>query len=242
MTQSIDLSKLRNAEYVQFTTDVLQIVTINNPATLQVQAKFNAFSGVKTELEVLFKKSTANPITAEIEALDQRRDNAISGIMFVVKGNTFHFDPLVAKEAEVLTDYFKIYDGNIAQQNYNAETATVTNIVNDFEAKPELVSALVKLALTPWKNELKAANTAFSTKYLARTMDLATATPDNLKSKRLEANEAFYALRNHIDAFATINPSALYNKTISEINALIAQYNTLLAGRAVTSPTPPPVG
>ena len=56
MTQSIDLSKLRNAEYVQFTTDVLQIVTLNNPATLQVQAKFNAFSSVKTELEVLFKK------------------------------------------------------------------------------------------------------------------------------------------------------------------------------------------
>lgn len=241
MTQSIDLSKLRNAEYVQFTTDVLQIVNLNNPATLQVQAKFNAFSSVKTELEVLFKKSTANPITAEIEALDQRRDNAISGIMYVVKGNTYHFDSLVAKEADVLSDYFKIYDGNIAQQNYNAETATITNIVNDFETKPELVSALVKLALTPWKNELKAANVAFSTQYLARTMDLATATPDNLKSKRLEANEAFYALRNHLDAFATINPSVLYNKTIAELNALIAQYNTLLAGRAVTSPTPPTV-
>lgn len=242
MTQSIDLSKLRNAEYVQFTTDVLQIVTINNPATLQVQAKFNAFSSVKNELEVLFKKSTANPITDEIEALDERRDNAVSGILYIVKGNTFHFDPLIAKEADTVTEYLTIYNGNINQDNYNAQTATITNIVNDFESKPELVSALVKLALTPWKNELKAANTAFSTKYLARTMDLATATPDNLKSRRLEANEAFYALRNHLDAFATINPSALYTKTISEINALIAQYNTLLAGRAVTSPTPPRVG
>lgn len=241
MTQSIDLSKLRNAEYVQFTTDVLQIVNLNNPATLQVEAKYNGLNDVKNELEELFKKSTANPITEEIEALDQRRDNAISGILAIVKGNTYHFDAPIAKDANVLTDYLKIYDGNIAQQNYNAETATITNIVNDFETKSELENALVKLSLTPWKDELKAANTAFSTQYVARTMDLATASPDNLRSKRLEANEAFYALRNHIDAFATINPSALYTKTIAELNALITQYNTLLAGRVVT-PTTPTVG
>jgi Family of unknown function (DUF6261) len=238
MIQAIDLTKLRNAEYLQFTTDVLRIVDINNPTTLQVQAKYDALNVFKNDLETLFKKSTANPITAEIETLDKRRDNAVSGILAVINGNSYHFDNAIANQAKTLLDYLKIYSGNIANENYNAETATINNMVSDFETKPELTAAMTALNLTGWKNELKAANTDFSTQYIARTIDLATASPDNLKTKRLEANAAFYDLRNHIDAFATISPSALYTKTINEINVLITQYNALLVGRTVVPSMP----
>ena len=238
MIQSIDLTKLRNAEYLQFTTDVLRIVDINNSTTLQVQAKYDALNVFKNDLETLFKKSTANPITAEIENLDKRRDNAVSGILAVITGNSYHFDIAIANQAKTVLEYLKIYSGNIANENYNAETATLNNMVSDFETKPELTAALTALNLTAWKNELKAANADFSTQYIARTIDLATASPDNLKTKRLEANNAFYELRNHIDSFATINPSAIYTKTINEINVLIMQYNVLLVGRTV-APTIP---
>jgi Family of unknown function (DUF6261) len=156
----------------------------------------------------------------------------------VVNGFSYHFDNAIANQAKTILEYLKIYSGNIANENYNAETATINNMVSDFETKPELIAALTALNLVAWKNELKAANTDFSTQYIARTIDLATASPDNLKTKRLEANAAFYELRNHIDAFATINPSALYTKTINEINVLITQYNALLVGRTVAPTTP----
>ncbi len=233
MIQSIELYKLRNAEYLQFTTDILKITALNNPASLQVQAKYDALNVFKNDLETLFKKSTANPITAEIENLDKRRDNAVSGILAVVNGFSYHFDLAIANQAKTVLEYLKIYSGNIANENYNAETATINNMVSDFETKPELIAALTALNLVAWKNELKAANADFSTQYIARTIDLATASPDNLKTKRLEANAAFYELRNHIDAFATISPSVAYTKTINEINVLITQYNALLVGRTV---------
>jgi len=238
MIQAIDLTKLRNAEYLQFTTDVLRIVDINNPTTLQVQAKYDALNGFKNDLETLFKKSTANPITIEIENLDKRRDNAVSGILAVVNGYSYHFDNSISNQAKTVLEYLKIYSGNIANENYNAETATLNNMVSDFETKPELIAALTALNLVAWKNELKAANADFSTQYIARTIDLATASPDNLKTKRLEANAAFYELRNYIDAFATISPSIVYTKTVNEINVLITQYNALLVGRTV-APTIP---
>ena len=238
MIQSIDLTKLRNGEYIQFTSDVLKIVELNNPTTLQVNEKFDAMSTIKTELEALFKKSTENPITAEIENLDKRRDNAVSGILGMINSYGFHYDGAVSGQAKVVQNYLKLYTNNIAQENYNAETATINNIVNDFENKPELLAALTELHLIEWKDELKDANTKFNVTYIARTQDLATATPDTLKSKRLVANTAYYELRDRIDAFAVINPSALYTKTISEIDALITQYNTLLAGRVPVTPPP----
>ena len=237
MIQAIELYKLRNAEYLQFTTDVLRIVNINNPTALQIQAKYDALNLFKNDLETLFKKSTTNPITTEIENLDKRRDNAVSGILAVINGNSYHFDNAISNQAKTLLDYLKIYSGNIVQENYNAETATINNMISDFETKPELTAAMTALNLTAWKNELKAANTDFSTQYIARTIDLATASPDNLKSKRIESNNAFYELRNHIDAFATISPSVAYTKTINEINVLITQYNALLVGRTVLPTT-----
>ena len=57
MIQAIDLGRLRNSENVQFFSDILKIVNRNNPATLQVQAKYDFMIGIQTELESLFKKS-----------------------------------------------------------------------------------------------------------------------------------------------------------------------------------------
>lgn len=239
MIESIDLIRLRNGEYVQFANDVLKIVQLNDPTVLQVLAKYDAMNAVKIDLEELYKKSTENPITAEIEDLDKRRDNAVSGILGVVNGYGFYFDEAISGPAKVVQNYLKIYTDNIAQENYNAETATITNMVNDFENKPELTAALTTLHLLDWKDELKNSNNKFNDRYIARTQDLATASADNLKSKRVEANTAYYELRDHIFSHSIIAPSALYTKTINEINALIAQYNTLLAGRVTK--TPPPI-
>ena len=238
MIQSIDLTKLRNGEYVQFTNDVLKVVQLNDPTVLQVLAKYNAMNAVKTELEILYKKSTENPITAEIEDLDKRRDNAVSGILGMINSYGFHYEEAFSGPSKAVQNYLKIYTDNIAQENYNAETATISNLVDDFENKPELTAALTTLHLIEWKDELKASNNKFNERYIARTQDLATATPDNLKSKRVEANMAYYELRDHIFSHSIIAPSALYTKTINEINVLIAQYNTLLAGRVTKTPPP----
>jgi hypothetical protein len=235
MITSIDLSKLRNAEYVQFSKGCASIVGANDPNGMNVQLKYDAFINKLAELEVLFKKSTENPITAEIEALDARRDRAVSGLLMHINALSFHFDPAVVTLAMALQHNLKVYTTNIVAENYNAETALINNLVTDWETKPELANALAALGITSWKDELKTANTLFDERYIARTQDMATASPDNLKTKRLEGNQAYYDLRSHIDAHMTLAPSPALTKTTDEINALITQYNQLLVGRAAVS-------
>ncbi len=235
MITSIELDRMRHAEYIQFSKDCATIVLANDPAAQNVQAKYDAYINKIAELEVLFKKSTENPITAEIETLDMRRDRAVSGLVMHINAITFHFDPAISTPAQVLQQNLKIYTTNIARENYNAETALINNLVTDWETKPELINALATLGLTTWKDELKTANQLFNDRYIARTQDMATASVDNVKTKRLEGNTAYYELRDHINANMTLAPSPLLVKTTNEINALITQYSQLLVGRAAVS-------
>jgi len=49
--------------------------------------------------------------------------------------------------------------------------------------------------------ELGAANTLFSEKYLARAEETDAASPENIRSKRNKANEAWYTTRVRVNAY-----------------------------------------
>ena len=235
---AIDLTKLRNAEYLQYIKNFFAIVQRNNPTLLQVQAKYDALVSKSDELDALFKKILANENTAGILALDVRRDNAISGMYYVAQGYDYHFDPLLQAAGKKIKDSLSLYGGGISRLNYQAETATINSLIMDWENKPELTAAISTLNLSDWKNELKAANTAFDEKYLDRTQEYGDATPENLKTKRDETNSVYYALRDRIDALHLLVdvPPSPYTTVINQLNALIDQYNDVLKNRAPEAP------
>jgi len=243
MINAITFQNLRNAELLQFNNDTLGIVKDNDPAALKITDQYNTLQTVNDTLKVLFVTDRSNPITQEIIGINLRRDNAINGIIGNAQSLTYHFDETTNIAAKVLSDYFSTYGGGIAKQNNVSETATLSNIVTDLTDKPNLSAAVATLQLSDWILELDTSNTLFNKKYLARTQEYAAANTDTMKAKRLEAANAFYDLRDNINAYFTINKGAEpFAKVTNELNALIAQYNTLLTGRttaAVIAPTIP---
>ncbi|MET3046837.1 DUF6261 family protein, partial [Flavobacterium covae] len=173
--------------------------------------------------------------TTTLLNIDKRRDDCINGLFYVVQGYEYHFEETLRVAAQKLATNLRFYGSGISRLNYQAETATLTNIINDWETKPELIAALTTLNLTAWKDEMKKQNNAFNTLYLDRTQEYGNATPENLISKRNEANTVYYALRDRITAFHTlIEAPAIspYATSINQLNALIDQYNNLIVGRA----------
>ncbi|MBF6654590.1 DUF6261 family protein [Flavobacterium columnare] len=173
--------------------------------------------------------------TTTLLNIDKRRDDCINGLFYVVQGYEYHFEETLRVAAQKLATNLRFYGSGISRLNYQAETATLTNIINDWETKPELIAALTTLNLTAWKDEMKKQNNAFNTVYLDRTQEYGNATPENLISKRNEANTVYYALRDRITAFHTlIEAPAIspYATSINQLNALIDQYNNLIVGRA----------
>jgi len=232
MINSINLLLLRHAEYLQFMSNFLSLVDSNGPALLNVVAQYNALKAKVGEIQALFKKDRASATTPEIIAYDENRDRDITGISTVIDGFCYYFEPEKADAANLLKNNLKLYGAGIYKQNYVAETALLNEIIADWETKPELAAALSLLGLVDWKNSLKTNNETFNAKYLARTQEYGAASPETVKQKREEAMVLYYDLRKFLEAYATINNTPLYTKTINELNALIEQYNTLLTNRA----------
>ena len=240
---TIDLPKLRNAEYLQYMKDYAGIINLNDPATLQIDTKLAAFTTKTDELEDLFKKALANERTQAILTLDERRDDAINGITSFLQGYSFHYEADKKQNAQKLLTALAIYGSGVSRQNYMAETATINNIIVDFSDKPELAAAVTAFSLQPWIDELATANTLFNTEYLSRTQEYGDANPDTIKSKREETNVTYYALRDRIDALHTLveTPPSPYITVINQLNALTDQYNVLLVHRQEVPPENPVV-
>jgi Family of unknown function (DUF6261) len=239
MIISIDLRGLRNSEFVQFGSDVLSIVKINDPQALGVLAQYDALAAANKTVENLFNKEQASATTDVLVALDNQRDRLINGISALVLGYTYSTDETQKRNALLLQTNIDSYGSGIAKENYQSETAIITNLIDDWTAKPELAAAIAALNLGSWQTELAAANAAFNAKYLVRTQEKGSASPESLKEKRTVATNAYYELRNFIDSYFTINKGAEpFRKTTNELNALIDQYNRLIAGRG-RGPEPP---
>ena len=234
MIQSINLLLLRNAEYIQFSRNLLQIIHLNDETILKSKAEYDAFGLVITAIEALFKTDQGSNITPIIEALDARRDMAVSGIFKNIDSYTSHFTPAKVDAANVLTDALKVYGTAtaVAASSLPAETAIVNSMISDVTTKANLIAAVTELGLTSWFAELKTANDLLAQKYIERTQELGGANPNTIKDKRNEANNLYYELRDMIAAQATVAKNAVpFPKTISEINALIDQYNLIITNR-----------
>ena len=235
---AIDLFKLRNAEYLQYVKDYLAILNLNNPQQLEIEAKLTDLTARTTELETLYKKALASEKTQELLALDERRDDAVNGIYYFLLGNTYHFETDRQQKAELLLGNMALYGSGISKLNYQAETATLNNLIRDWEGKPELITAISEFNLGEWMAELKTANEEFNTKYLSRTQEYGDASPETIKLIREDVNVAYYALRDRIDALHLLveTPPSPYVTIINQLNALTDQYNALLVNRKTDSP------
>lgn len=232
MINSLDLKTLRNGEYSQLMQDVITLVLQNDPAAMGVQPQFDALVAVAGEIETLFKTPLGSAITAELENFDLLRDNAIKGILSIVRGNTYSEDPVIKNHATVLDNHLALFGKDIAGDSYQSETSSIRNITEDWNTKPELTAAITALGLDRWKTWLVAANNSFAEKYLARAVELGNDTTETLKAKRQQANEAYYKLRDNIDARYTITEGAEpYKTVVASLNGLITYYNELLARR-----------
>ena len=232
MIIAIHLNHLRNAEYLQFIKQVLAIIGLNKPDVLKIEAQYNNLQGYLAALEALFVTEKGSAITETVVLQDNRRDKAINGITAIVNGFTYHYTPDTENHARRLAGQIGEYGAGIARENYQAQTSIIDNLLNDLNSKPEMAAAITALQLTDWCKELETANTAFNNAYLQRTQQLGAVSPETIFAKRQQANSNYYSLRDFIDSYFIINQGAEpYNKVSNELNALIVQYNTMMAGR-----------
>jgi hypothetical protein len=238
MINKTTLRSLRNAEFIQFISDVLTILAKNEPQVLLVLAQFNALQAELATMEALFKKEEGSPLTDELIDLDSVRDNHIVGMATMVLAYSYHFDAALKTHGQTLQAHLAPYGSasEIARENYQSETAIINNLISDWNTKPELAAAIAALNLTDWKNLLQTANTSFNEKYLARTQQQGNAPTETVWCRRPLAMEAYDKLIKKLNAQSNVNDGVdPWGKAVNEVSALEENYTTLVANRKSVS-------
>lgn len=237
MISSINLHKLRNAEYIQFGKDALKLITDANATTLGIAKQATAFQVSIDAIDKAFKTEQGNPISQQLMLLDAQRDNLFNGIWKITDGYLLHFTDDIVAKAELLKKNLLTYGKNTTKLSYPAETANINSLITDWELKPDLTAAASALHLTEWKDQLKTINTAFANAYSLRAKTEGDATNVGiLKELRLPSVKLWDRLTTTLAAQyylheedTTLAPK--YVLLINSLNALINTYQTIVTIR-----------
>ncbi|WP_062060774.1 DUF6261 family protein [Aquimarina longa] len=232
MIETIDISKLRNDEYIQFITDIISISKNERAVVELIRDQLTPIENHKEELDTVFKKQLGSDTSDYLKELDQHRDFATIGIKKVIEGYAYHYAPEIKEAANLLLDNMSKYGSQIYTQNYQAQTTTTRNLINDWTTDTNLNNAIQTLHLTNWALELDTANKNFNTTYLDRNTELSKASETSVTSLRKEAATHYKTLIAHISSHATLHATDALNSLVEQINTLVNQYSKLLINRS----------
>jgi hypothetical protein len=235
------LINYRNAAFIAFLKDTKSICEKFNTITLKLDGELAKLSGSIVALDNVFGIAKGSASTDTIENLDARRDNAFTGISFVADAYTKHFETEYREAAKLIAATTDKYGKRIASLNYLAETETLRSLLSDFENQNNVRAAIVKLNLTEWVNELKAANTEFNQVYLSRNKELSAQPDQNVQDLKKPAIENYNSLMNLVSSYNTINPNTDYKKIVDEVEELVIKYNANIPTPVAKPKTPPQV-
>ena len=237
------LNRYRNAEYIQYMTDVLAFLEPHDLVALQLADPQTALVAVVEELNIAFKQPPGSELTPEIVALDDRRDRAISGLKRITESYTYHFMPQTAEAGSLLYLNISKHGDNLPRLGYQEQTAVLSSIIRDWESQAALVAAVSTLGLNAWLRELKTSNAEFAAKYLERVGKAAHNPAAPISELREQGTDTYRKLINHITAHATLSDNKVYTDLLNEIDVLAGKYNQTVQNRSTsntpTDPEPP---
>jgi len=232
--KTLRLYRLRNTEFYQFFTQFSDFITQYDLEVLNIANEFTKMSVPMQVLKHTHNRSRTNSLTEELKAMDKERNVLLSTANKVVKGNITNYNEAVKTDAALLYESIKTPEqkiGTLVTQNYATKTANLNQLLTDWKATPEHIAALENLNLTDTIERLTFLNTTFNTLYEDRTKEFSEVSLLSNKELRKEIIKYYYSIGDLLDVYHERENTEESAKLISDINALISQYNTSISLR-----------
>ena len=224
------IKNYRIKEFLQFIANILLIVKQDNPENLKIQPQVDDLAKRYGELENAYKQHSGSELTPQLAALDARRDQAIVCFRQISEGYTNHHDEALSSAGRTLLSCIDKYGSKLYLLNYSAETAALKNLTRDLRTIPECAAALTSLNLDDTVGHLEATNSEFEQLFVQRLKSLSGESKSTEELSQ-QTKDAYDTLTRHIEAYATIEPSASYTTLINHINENIDHFNQLVEKR-----------
>lgn len=226
MFNSINLQKLRNAEFLQFMRNVHAISHGFELPTMV--GLLNKLDTQTNSFEVIFKSSLKNPFTAKITKWDGSRDRTLQAIVYIAEGNRLHFDHSIAEKASTLLQVIRNHGTQITALNHQEETAVLNSLITEIETSESLSASITLLHLGPFLDYLKSSNAQCAELLMQRTQSKADNTSLPSKEQRQIISNAYSKLIRTIDAHIILKSDGDYQNLKDRLNELINEFKTTL--------------
>ena len=220
-------------EVLSVGNDTITLFNKYNLTNDGLATKLNNLKSAIIPLTDAFSNEKSSQLSKTIALADQRRDKAINGIKAIATSYFVnHFNEAAKSQADLLLRAIAKYGDNIADLNYQLESETLRNLLEDFETDPKLSAAITALFLTEWVVELKAANIAFTDIYMQRNEEIADKKIDvSTKLARKDFAASYKLLLKHLDSMHTLAPTEPQQKLIDELTILHGTFARLIQAR-----------
>lgn len=234
MITPAQLTRYRIKEFIQFIRNSLLIVSQHNPEQLKVKAQYAALSRSQQQLELAYKQDREDETAQDLVQMDATRDRTIVCLRMISEGYTRHFNAPLSAAGQTVLDCIDKYGPRLYSLNYSAETAALKNIVRDLQTIPACVQAIQALHLEALVGEMKRSNLAFEKQFIEHMEASSRTNTETMRELVQGTTEAYRTLAKHLEAHATLTPSAEYTLFINHFNENTEHFNQVVDRRKAT--------
>lgn len=231
MFTPIHLPHLRNSEFLNFFKDIDLRCKRFDVVALGLTSRARALTSEYAKLELAYNKKGGSDITDLLDALDDRRDDAITGIKICSEGFVRSFSKPISNAARLIFESFSRHPVGIARLNRKAETSEINSLIREWKDTTELTAALETLGFTSWVAELREANSSYAATEQDRVDDVLQSEGDSFTELRLGAKDVYATLCKGIEAHYELNENPEHLKMANTINLIVDEYNLILTKR-----------
>lgn len=186
-------------------------VITNHPLLADLQTKYNDYDAVYTKLTFSGKGN-------DVATADQERDLAFTNLKAFLNGFRKLTTMANSQLAEELYQIFKQFGLNLDRLSYSSQTAQMKKLIEELE-KPENVTKITALSLTPAFTDMKTKQTAFETLFAEQAganADLRTMKTASGLRKELEQS-----LKSFLNLITAMKEVADWKLLYADINELV---------------------
>lgn len=218
--KELHLPKLNNAEYTQFLSNVQKLIEVATPQKLGFTEEL--FGGFKANIQTLTdiaKQSKTSDETAELNALDKKRDEEAVYLLTAIKNE--RKTPIEARKTAALSLYnlTKPYIG-LQKLPHRQETQAIEGLIIDLE-KPENAENITKLGLAEVLSALKATNLRYKELTAERAGNQVAIVMESAKEVRQRTDKQYDEIATRAFVASVANPTEETQNFISHLNKLI---------------------
>lgn len=233
-------SRAKNAQHVQFATDVLAAVTEEVATAQGFASQRSAFATATTAEQDCFKVSRKYVDTTEVASRDSVRDNVALFYRGIARVNAeYGLTAETRKAGQLVFDLFN-NAGDVVRMDYASETATLTDLVGKMR-ETMYAEALTAIGIESAPDDIEEANDAFNAIYLQRSAaERDRAFAADMKTLRPATDEAFDTLAYAINALFAVNEMVTNDegkrtaltKVIDDVNAIVVRFRKTIGQKS----------